>query len=237
VSKLEISPEMLDAVRELSALLESEDAFERTLQTIVDLSVATLPGCDSAGITLRVDGEDLTAAASDQFTLEIDQIQYEFNEGPCLTALETGERQEIEEISKETRWPDYCRRAAREGIRGGASFPLRLNGSVGALNLYAKTERAFDRASVAVAEVFAGQAAIALKNAEIYAAARRLGGQLNEALKSRDTIGQAKGILMEREGITDEEAFEMLKKISQTTNVKLRDVAQGVIEERRREQG
>lgn len=232
VSKLEVSPEILAALQQLSALLESEDAFDRTLATVVDLSVSTLPGCDSAGITTRVDGRDETLAASDHYTLEIDKIQYDSKQGPCLETIELGEPHYIVDISEETRWPEFRDRAAQEGLRSGASFPLRMNGSVGALNLYSKSERSFDDGAVQIGEVFARQAGIALHNAEIYSAARRLGEQLNEALKTRDLIGRAKGILMEREGLSDEEAFELLKQTSQHTNVKLRVLAQQLVEEK-----
>lgn len=234
VAKLEISPEILDALQKLSSLLETEDAFDRTLNTVVDLSVSTLPGCDSAGITLRIDGKDATAAASDGYALELDKIQYDTNEGPCVTVLGEGVPQHVEVVCEESRWPEFCRRAAARGLRSGASFPLRVNGTVGALNLYGRAERAFDQPARGVAEVFARQAGIALENAHVYEAARRLGDQLNEALKTRDVIGQAKGILMEREGISDAEAFEMLKTISQNSNVKLRDIAQRLIEEQAR---
>lgn len=232
MSKLEMSPEILEALQKLSCLLESEDAFERTLHTVVDLSVSTLGGCDSAGITLRSDGRDMTAAASDHYALEIDRIQYESHEGPCLSALETGEVTRIHDVSEEPRWPEFCRRAANSGFRSGASFPLRMDGTPGALNLYARSEHAFDDATVEIGEVFARQASIALENAHVYAAARRLGDQLNEALKTRDVIGQAKGIIMEREGLSDPEAFEVLRTISQKTNVKLRDVARRITDEK-----
>jgi GAF domain-containing protein len=234
MSKLEMSPEILETLRELSSLLESEDSFERTLRSVVDLAASTLPACDSAGITLRVNGKYSTAAASDLHSLEIDNIQYDAGEGPCLTALELGEPQRIEAVSEETRWPEFTARASRDGFGSSASFPLSMNGTPGALNLYAKSERAFDHSTTAIAEIFARQAATALNNAHIYAAARKLSDQLNEALKSRDLIGQAKGILMEREGISDAEAFEMLKRISQTTNVKLRDVAARLTEQQTR---
>ncbi|MDQ3877095.1 MAG: GAF and ANTAR domain-containing protein [Actinomycetota bacterium] len=232
MAKLEISPEILDALQTLSSLLESEDAFERTLDTIVDLSCSTLPGCDAAGITVRIDGKDTTAASSDSYTLEIDKIQYDSGQGPCVEALETGAPQFIDAISDEIRWPEFRERAASQGLRSSASFPLRMNGSVGALNLYAREEHAFDEASRRIAEIFARQSSIALENAHIYAAARRLGDQLNEALQTRDLIGQAKGILMEREGISDPEAFEMLRTISQNSNVKLRDIAHRLVEDK-----
>ncbi len=234
MSKLEISPELLDALQKLSSLLESDDSLNATLQTVVDLSVANLPGCDGAGVTVRIDGEDTTAAASDEYTFEIDKIQYDTDEGPCVTAVAEGTFQKIDAISEESRWPEFARRAEEKGFRSGMSFPLKADGTKAALNIYSKSERAFDEASTAMGEVFAAQAAIALQNARTYMAARRVADQLNEALKTRDMIGQAKGILMEREGVSDEEAFDMLKTISQNSNIKLRDIAHKLIQERPR---
>ena len=231
MSKLEVSSEILEALQKLSSVLEGEDSLEHTLQTVVDLSVATLPGCDSAGVTLRIAGQDTTAAATDDFTLEIDRIQYETDDGPCLEALERQETISVESLSEETRWPEFRRRASSRDLKSSLSQPLRDDGWIGALNMYSKQERGFDETAVLVSGIFAKQATIALKNAQAYLAARRLADQLNEALRSRDLIGQAKGILMEREGISDEQAFEMLKTASQNSNVKLRDVAQRIIDE------
>ena len=234
MSKLEISPEILGALGKLSSLVESDNPVQGTLQSVVELSVATIHGCDAAGVTLRTKGRDKTAAATDDFALAIDNIQYELGDGPCLTALEDDESIGIDAISEEARWPEFRTRAAQHGLRSSVSHPLRNDGSVGALNLYAKRERAFDDAATQVAELFAKQAAIALRNAQTYAAARRLSDQLSEALRSRDVIGQAKGILMEREDVDDQAAFEMLTTISQHANVKLRQVAERIVDEHRR---
>ena len=231
VSKLEISPGLLEALQKLSSLLESEDALNQTLDCIAQLPVTAIPGCDSAGVTLRMDDKLMTAAASDAFTLEIDHIQYDTREGPCLEALESGEFREIKSVSHEKRWPEFCDRAAEKGFGSNLSFPLRENGSVGALNIYAKSEHAFDQTAIDMGEIFARQANIALQNACMYAASRTLAENLNEAVQTRDMIGQAKGILMEREGISDDAAFDMLRAISQTKNIKLREVARLLIEE------
>jgi GAF domain-containing protein len=234
MAQLDVSPDLLDALHKLSSLLASDDAFQQTLQTVVDLSVGTLPGCDAAGVTLRIRGKDRTAAASDSFTLAIDNIQYEQGEGPCVHALENDEVVRIEDISQESRWPDFTRQAAQSQLRSSLSQPLRENGTIGALNLYSKTERAFDERAIAVSGIFAKQASVALQNARTYTAARELSDQLNEALQSRDVIGQAKGILMEREGISDQEAFDMLRKASQGANVKLRQIAERVVQEKQK---
>ncbi|MFN2594625.1 MAG: GAF and ANTAR domain-containing protein [Actinomycetota bacterium] len=234
MAKLDISPEILDALQKLSSLLEGENAFERTLSTVVDLSVSTLSGCDSAGVTIRVNGKNTTAASSDGYTLELDKIQYDSDQGPCLETIDVGEPHYIDSITEDSRWPEFRERASAEGLRSSASFPLRMNGSVGALNVYSRTENAFDEPARRIGEIFARQASIALNNAHIYDAAQLLGEQLNEAVKTRDLIGQAKGILMEREGISDAQAFDMLRMSSQNTNVKLRDIAKRVVEEKAR---
>ncbi len=233
MSKLEISTELLAAIQNLSSLVEGDDTLGSALNSIAELSVGALPGCDSAGVTLRIDGGHATAAASDEYALEIDRIQYESDEGPCVSALEENDFKHISAVAEETRWPEFCRRAAEKDFRSSLSFPLRDDGTSGALNIYSKADRAFDDASIRLGEVFATHASIALKNARTYDAARTLSDQLNEALASRDLIGQAKGILMERENISDEEAFSMLRTISQNSNVKLRDIAQRLVDEKK----
>jgi GAF domain-containing protein len=165
MSKLEFSPQIVEALQKLSSLLESDDGLGQTLAVVIELSVATIPGCDSAGVTIRVDGKDMTAAASDDYTLEIDKIQYDTGEGPCVTALRLGEPLQIRAISEETRWPEFCRRAKEKGFGSGSSYPLKMNGSTGALNLYSLHERAFDEASVELGAIFARQASTALHNA------------------------------------------------------------------------
>lgn len=231
MSRLDISPELLDALQKLSSLLESDDPLKDTLDSIAELPVEAIPGCDSAGVTLRVDRKFTTAAASDDFALDIDHVQYDTGQGPCLESLETGEFREIRAVSEEQRWPEFVARASEKGFRSSISFPLKANGSVGALNIYAKKERAFDETSKQVGEIFARQASIALQNTQTYLAATRLAENLNEAIQTRDMIGQAKGILMEREDISDDAAFEMLRTISQAQNIKLREVAKRLIEE------
>lgn len=232
MSQPDISPEFLDALQKLSTLLDTDDLLVETLRSISDLSVSVLPGCDAAGVTIRINGGYGTAAASDDYALEIDKIQYDSGEGPCLEALETSEFLQITDVSQESRWPEFCSRAAQVGFRSSMSYPLNSDGTAGALNIYSRTAHAFDDGAIEAGRVFARQATIALHNAHSLMAARKLAEHLNVALQSRDMIGQAKGILMERENVSDEAAFGMLKTISQQANVKLRDIAQRLIDEK-----
>jgi hypothetical protein len=129
-------------------------------------------------------------------------------------------------LSREQRWPRYCRAAAALGVKSKIALVLDVEGKVlGALSLYANRPSAFDSEDETIGCIFANHAAVALANAQTFAATQLKAEQLEEALRARDLIGRAKGILMERDGVSEDEAFARLRRISQNLNVKLRDVA------------
>lgn len=152
------------------------------------------------------------------------RIQYEVDQGPCLDAIRHLEVFECGRLDREERWPAFSKRACAEtGVTSMVAFRLFVDeDTMGALNLYSKAADAFDDESREIGAVFAAHAAVALASA-------RKEEQLEAALSSRDVIGQAKGLLMAREDITSEEAFAVLRKASQRLNVKLRDIADGVV--------
>ena len=201
------------------SLLAQEDV-QHTLQKIVDLAVETLDGCDHAGITFLKGRRFSTPAASNDVPRKVDAIQYETGEGPCLDAIREHEVFHTGDLGHERRWPKFSLRAQREtGVTSMVCFRLFVDGdTLGALNLYSKASDAFDDQAVAVGSVFAAHAAVALSNALHEE-------QLEEALESRDVIGQAKGIIMAREHVSADEAFDMLRRASQRVNIKLRDIA------------
>lgn len=208
---------------EVARALVAQADVQRTLQKIVDLAVETIHGCDHAGVTLLKGREASTAAASDDVPATVDAIQYETGEGPCLDAIRHHEVYRTGDLAAERRWPQFSRRAQREtGIASMLCFRLFVEGdTLGALNMYSKAEDAFDDEARAVGLVFAAHAAVALANA-IH------DEQLEEALQSRDVIGQAKGILMAQQGVDADRAFDMLRRASQRLNLKLRDLAADV---------
>jgi transcriptional regulator with GAF, ATPase, and Fis domain len=209
----------------MARALLAEDDVQHTLQKICDLAVETIDGCDHAGISFLKGRKVDTPAASDAVPRHVDRIQYEVGEGPCLDAIREHEVFETGDLGREHRWPLFASRAQREtGITSMMCFRLFVEGdTLGALNLYSKAANAFGQESRTVGLVFAAHAAIALSSA-IH------DEQMEEALQSRDLIGQAKGILMAREGITADQAFDMLRRASQRLNVKLRDVAGSIID-------
>ena len=210
---------------DVARILTAAGDVAHTLQKIVDLAVETVDGCDYAAVSVIKDRKGSTVVATDDIAHAVDAIQYETSEGPCLDAIREHEMFRTGDLSRERRWPQFANRAHREtGITSMLCFRLFVAGdTLGALNLYSKAPEAFDDRSQTVGVVFAAHAAMALSTA-IHEE------QMDEALQSRDLIGQAKGILMAREGVDAGEAFDMLRRASQRLNVKLRQVAGGIID-------
>ena len=226
------NPELIRNLNELHGLLLSEETLQSTLQRVAELACATIEGCDSAGVTIMERSKVSTAAATDDFTLKIDTDQYDNREGPCLQALSTQAVVAAPDIASDPRWPSFAAAATRDGLGAVLSLPLSARGEpIGALNLYSKEPNSFDEASEPIGTLFASQASVAISNAQVYTAAVRLSDQLKEAITTREVIGEAKGLLMAQEGVTEDEAFEMLKNVSQNQNVKLREIAQKLVDE------
>jgi hypothetical protein len=210
------------ALRELA----SRQHVDETLQLAVDLATELVRGCEIADVMFLRKGGVTTPVSSDPLAREIDRIQQESDEGPCLSAARAHPVVVSDELATDERWPTFGPRAVAEvGVHSALSFQLYLprNGGdrYGALNLYSTTPSAFVDESIALGEVFAAQCTTSLA-----AAIAREGAEA--ALGSRDLIGQAKGILMATEQVTAEEAFDLLRRTSQDLNVKLRDVADHV---------
>ncbi|MGH8886175.1 MAG: GAF and ANTAR domain-containing protein [Egibacteraceae bacterium] len=222
--------ELQESFAVLSGLLLDEETVESTLQQIAALPVRLLEHCDAVGVSLVADDHIETTVATDLIAQEVDELQYSTREGPCLDSIRQRAVVRIDSMAQERRWPTYVPQAADKGVLSSLSLPLEVRGhALGALNCYSRREHAFAETDLDLVGLFASHAAIALANSQIYARNVQLGRQLQQALESRDVIGQAKGILMEREHKTSGQAFEMLVRISQRSNQKLRDIAQQVI--------
>lgn len=212
----------------LSHFVVPSQDLDATLQRVADLSLQEVEDCDIAGITLLRDGSPVTAVFTNPEAPEIDSAQYDSGSGPCLDAARTGEILQITDTTTESRWPEFCTKAAEHGIRSTLSLPLVVGDApLGALNLYSFTPAGFREHATAL--VFAAQAAVVLANSQAYWAAHHLSTQMEAALTSRAAIEQAKGILMATRRCSPEEAFELLRTESNNTNRKLREVAADII--------
>jgi transcriptional regulator with GAF, ATPase, and Fis domain len=204
----------------LARALQQESDSESILVTMVRGAIDLIPGVDQGSISVVHGRTNIgSRAASSALAEEVDALQGETGQGPCLDAMFEHRTVCVADMATETRWPRFARRAAEAGAGGMLCFQLWVEGdNLGALNLYAARAGTFTRESVHVGLLVAAHAAIA------FAEATKV-EQLNEALITRDLIGQAKGILMERFKVTPEQAFAILDRSSSNTNVKLHDVA------------
>ena len=216
---------------ELAQVVLTERALEEVLHDITGIARRALPGSDAASITLVRDAEAHTAAYDGQLALDADELQYEQGYGPCLDAGRAGEVLIVEDTRTEERWPVYAASAAEHGIGSSLSLPLPFQYStVGALNVYAEHPHAFSVADVELGEEVASWVALAVGNAEASSMTNQELRDMRAAMVSRAVIEQAKGVLMERYKITADQAFTLLAKASQRSNVKLRDVADELVQ-------
>jgi len=211
---------VLDTIRRLSASLSPGD-LDHTLESITAAAVAVLPGVHYASITVKhADGSLHTAAPTDDMLLGVDAAQYELREGPCYAAATDELYVSSPNLAADARFPRYAAMAVKAGIRAQAGvrlFDTPKPAAQGALNLYSRDVGSFTDLSV-VSQLFAHQAAVALDYA-------RQVENLQEAVQTRQAVGRAVGIVMERYGLTEERAFAFLARVSQARNVKLREIA------------
>ncbi|GAA1854430.1 GAF and ANTAR domain-containing protein [Microlunatus capsulatus] len=221
--------------REIQALLLSTRDVDDFLQDLAGLAAQAVPGLPLAcGVTMRLASRTLTVASSDARAERLDESQYQARSGPCLQALSTGQAVRCDDVEHEERWPDYTRHARGEGLRSSLSLPLVATGSTsGALNLYA-----FDRTAMAEdpevrgrLELLATQASDSLRFVTRQLEDTALISQLEQALSSRSVIDQAIGILIGRHHLSAADAFDLLRRRSQTSQTKLRAVAADLVEE------
>lgn len=224
--------DLRDAVAALGMLATGELDLKDVLTRVAQYAVAAIPGADGAGLTLLEKGHSDTIVASARFVEEVDAIQYSIEEGPCITAAAKARTVRSGALGDDAQWPQFGPRVKLLGVHSVLSLPLVTHGAVvGAMNVFAHSRDAFTDHAAQIGELFAVPAAIAVQNAQVLAQTKRLAAQLQAALTSRAVIDQALGILMSRTGSSSQESFERLRDRSQADNVKLRDVAQRVVDE------
>ena len=215
----------------LADLRLSEATMDSVLGHISDLGVAALPGWDAAAATIVEGGKIATYGATDERVQPIDQHQYDAGRGPCVDAMRDGATHYFDGSDVEPRWRQFAEVAGDAGVYSVVSFPLQLDGEMlGALNFYSSERDALRAGQREEGSVFAAQAAVTLANAKAMAERGVQVAQLQAGLETRAVIGQATGLLMAQEGLSSEEAFQKLVKVSQTANMKLRDIAQRYVD-------
>ncbi len=209
---------------DLARSLQQEPDGDAILEGFVHAALELVPGADEGSVSVVLGRTNIgSRSPSSDLPKRIDALQMETGEGPCLEAAYAHRTIRVPDMHREQRWPHFARRAAEAGARGMLSIQLWVKGDdLGALNLYSYEADAFSDESENIGLLVASHAAVAFAEAEE-------SRQLKEAIYSRDLIGQAKGILIERHKITGPQAFIALSLASQRTNTKLRDVAEHLV--------
>ena len=216
--------ELAEMFADVARSLAAQPDVEATLANTVQLAASNLQACEFAGVS-QVKGHTVTTAiATSDHVLALDSLVSDLQEGPCFDAIREHTVLQTGDLGNDPRWPSFGPRACETaGIKSMVSFRLfddRI--TIGVLNLYSSLTDAFDDVDVALGAVFSAHASVGISNA-------RLEENLERKAMSRELIGRAKGILMARSDVTEQEAFDLLRRASQRLNMKLVDVAADVV--------
>jgi hypothetical protein len=224
-------PRTAETFRQLSEIVYARNDFESVYDAIVDAAPQLVDGCDHASLMLRRGKTFVTAAASDDTARYVDRLERELGQGPCLDAIEEESVEHNADLEKNSPWPLLAERVLAEtSVRGMAGFRLRVaDEKTGALNLFSDTPGGLTADAVDQGIVLASFTTVALRAYHD----RNTAETLKSGLTSNREIGKAMGLLMAFHKISDDEAFEMLRKASQDMNIKLAEVARQVVEHHR----
>ncbi|MCL6669970.1 GAF and ANTAR domain-containing protein [Streptomyces panaciradicis] len=209
--------------------LLAQDSVDATLERITSSAVELVEGCDAAGILVLQGRKVRTLAPTDDLVIDSDRLQERLGEGPCFDTARSSVRERVFRIpdltGQQLRWPAFAPQASRLGIGSMMGFLLFTEDEdFGALNLYSRKPGMFTEASELAGWLLASHAAVAFSSARTHA-------QLEQAVATRHVIGEAMGILMGSRRLTEEEAFDVLRRYSQERNLKLREVARMICEQ------
>lgn len=232
VSEEKVDPAL--AFHELARVLYERADYGHVYETLVRLAVELIPACDHAGISTMRQGEPMrTVASSDEVAARMDQLENEAGEGPCLDAMLAGGYQHDPDIAHHSSWPKLgALTLERTPVRGMIGYRLFVDGrTAGALNLFSDTPDLLTAEDADLGAMVAAFASVAL----VSAAHDQRAQNLRDGLESNREIGKAVGLLMAAHDVDDDQAFEMLRHLSSTMNLKLAVVAREVVEQRRQE--
>jgi anti-anti-sigma factor len=223
-------PHAIHDLRKVSSIPADNDVVDGALRLVVALARATVGGADGVSVSLRRRGRLVTVAASDQTISDMDANQYATGEGPCVDASVEGRWFHAASLDDEARWPTFTPRAKALGINAILSSPLLTEDRpVGALNIYSRNAATFTPKDQELAAMFATEASVILTSAGVDVSDDQLALRLFEALRMRQIIALAEGVIMERENVSEERAYSSLREFSQQSGQPLRERAQDVV--------
>lgn len=219
--ELGLAEALAAAAKHLYEPVTADEVMPRLVRTAME----TIPGVEMAGVSIAREADIETVAATDPLVEEIDRVQYELMEGPCVDAMLQHAAPIVVDMRTEQRWPRFAPRAVALGVLSQMGIEIFREGStLGGLNLYAGRPGAFDDTTRQAAMLFAVHAGLAWNKTMTVTA-------LSSALETRQRIGQAVGIVMQRYGVDEAMALDYLLRVSQSSHTKLREVAQEIVDQ------
>lgn len=223
--------EVASALERLAEVLQSQQTLGAALAAIAEAAVTSVPGCDAASVALSIEGRPATAAATGRVALELDLVQYDVGDGPCLTSFRDIEHLRLDLVEHGEAFPHFARAARDRGVVAVLSVPATWGGEVIAtLNLYSR-RGPFDQSAVSVAAVLAAQVAIAVSRSPEFAAARATVEEAQRDTDDRADVGMATGLLMVTQGCTAEQAEGLLQQAAEHEERTVLEIAHRIIEQ------
>lgn len=236
--KQQMAGELPEIFARVAGLLLTETVVDRAVESLAQVAHESLAGSVGAGCTLiDVQGRPTSRASTNSLVEEVDGLQYDLGEGPCLSAWAGAKPVRVDDLRKEQRWPEWTAASAPLGLLSCISVPLLvpdINGAsepepAGALKVYADRPHAFDDRSEQILSLLAGPAALFLSNLQARERAAYVSEALKDALHSRSVIDMAKGVLIERLKVTEHGALQVMIARARSQEILLSSVAQEVL--------
>lgn len=229
----ELPQESIEKLARVTKLLRTQRTLPAKLEAVAALASRTVPNCDAAGISLIIEGEPTSCAVSDRLALEIDLVQYQRGQGPCLDPMPAANVVRIDVLERDSRCARLAPGASARDINSVLSTPLCAGGTtIGALNLYSRAENAFDSRAQELAQPLADYAFEVVSSSPLYACLLEIVDGLLESLEGQALIAQATGVIIATEHMTNEGAMDRLRDLALVSGESLRTVAERVLVER-----
>jgi GAF domain-containing protein len=228
---LPLADELSAVAARVSGLLLSEETVASALGLVSSMALDTVPGAVGAGVSIMDERGRRSSGSTDARVERADALQYEFDQGPCLAAAAARQLVRVDDLATDRRWPRWAAAVAPLGLRAAMSAPLVAGDtSLGALKVYAAQPGSFDAHSERLLTLASAQATILVANVQTRERARKLSEGLRQAVRSRDLVSTAKGVVMARHGVPEDVAFGILVSRSCEEGTPLADVARAVVD-------
>jgi GAF domain-containing protein len=226
-----MTDDLVNTLHQLADVLQTHRTLGVALASIAEAATQSVPGCDAATIAISIRGRPATAAMSGTVALEIDLVQYDTDDGPCLTSFRTASALRLDLYEQGEAFPHVATAAQRVGIRAVLSVPATWGSeTVATLNLYSRT-RPFDQSAETVAAVLAAQVAIAVSRSPEFAAARAVVEEAQRNTDDHSQIATATGMLIDSQDCTREQAEGLLRQAAADDEQTILQIAQRIIEQ------